>query len=81
MLNTISDTENIYTRATEHVVAEFGRTFTWQLKVQQMGLPSAALARLIVGQLDLPITDDQYLERVAVLHRQLFPNAELLPGI
>ena len=75
-----SDTEVLYTRATQEVADEFGRTFTWDLKVRQMGLPSMELARLIVGELALPMTEEQYLERVSHIHRQLFPTASLMPG-
>ena len=82
------DTEPLYTSATEAVAAKHGSTdpsgaprpFTWDLKVRQMGLPSADLARLIVKELALPISAEQYTVEVRKLQEETFPNCRLLPG-
>ena len=82
------DTEPLYTSATEAVAARHGSTdpsgaprpFTWALKVRQMGLPSADLARLIVKELALPISAEQYTAEVRKLQEETFPNCSLLPG-
>ena len=82
------DTEPLYTSATETVAARHGSTdptgaprpFTWDLKVRQMGLPSKDLARLIVKELALPISPDQYTVEVRQLQEKTFPNCSLLPG-
>ena len=82
------DTEPLYTSATETVAARHGSTdptgaprpFTWDLKVRQMGLPSKDLARLIVKELALPISPDQYTVEVRQLQEKTFPNCNLLPG-
>ena len=82
------DTEPLYTSATEAVAVRHGSTdpsgaprpFTWALKVRQMGLPSADLARLIVKELALPISAEQYTVEVRKLQEETFPNCKLLPG-
>ena len=82
------DTEPLYTSATEAVAARHGSTdpsgaprpFTWALKVRQMGLRSADLARLIVKELALPISAEQYTAEVRKLQGETFPNCSLLPG-
>jgi len=50
------------------------------LKVRQMGLPSADLAKLIVKELALPISAEQYTMEVRQLQEKTFPNCKLLPG-
>jgi len=82
------DTEPLYTSATEAVAAKHGSTdpsgaprpFTWDLKVRQMGLPSAELAALVVKELALPISAEQYTVEVRKLQEETFPNCSLLPG-
>ena len=83
------DTEPLYTAATEAVAARHGSTdplgaprpFTWDLKVRQMGLPSTELAKLIVKELALPISPEQYTEEARKLQEETFPNCTLLPGV
>lgn len=82
------DTEPLYTSATEIVASRHGSTdpsrlpiaFTWDLKVKQMGLPSKELAELLVKELRLPITPDQYTQEVRVIQQETFPKCNLLPG-
>ena len=85
----ILDTEPLYTSATEAVAAKYGSTdpsglplaFTWELKVKQMGLPSKQLAELIVKEMKLPITPDQYTQEVRKIQEETFPECKLLPGV
>jgi pseudouridine-5'-monophosphatase len=82
------DTEPLYTAATEAVAARHGSTdpsglplaFTWDLKVRQMGLPSKELAILIVKELRLPISPEQYTMEVRQIQEETFPNCDLMPG-
>ncbi|XP_057370252.1 pseudouridine-5'-phosphatase-like isoform X1 [Daphnia carinata] len=75
------DSEDIYSRAIQEVSDRYGgKTFTWELKVRQMGLVSADLAALIVKELELPITADEYLAEVGPVNVRLFPSANLMPG-
>lgn len=83
------DTEPLYTAATEAVAARHGSTdpsglpiaFTWDLKVRQMGLGSEELAKLIVKELRLPISPEQYTREVRQIQEETFPNCQLLPGV
>ena len=74
------DTEVLYTVATQQVADRFGKTFTWDLKVRQMGLASLDYASLIVSEMELPLTAQQYLDEVADIHANLFPTTILMPG-
>jgi Zn-dependent peptidase ImmA (M78 family) len=66
--------------ATQQIGDRFGKTFTWDLKVKQMGLASLEYASLIVSEMELPMTPQQYLDQVAEIHAHLFPTALLMPG-
>ena len=82
------DTEPLYTAASEAVAARHGSTdpsglplaFTWDLKVRQMGLPSAELAKLVVQELRLPIPPEQYTREVKEIQQETFPQCQLMPG-
>lgn len=75
------DTENIYSMAIQEVSDRYGgKALTWDLKVRQMGLVSADLSALVVKELELPITPDQYLAEVEPINVRLFPKANLMPG-
>lgn len=74
------DTEPFYTRATEQVVAPFGKVFDWSVKAQLMGRDALTSARTLVGALDLPITAEEYLARKEPLLAEMFPRAPEIPG-
>lgn len=75
------DSEEIYSRAIQEVSDCYGgKAFTWELKVRQMGLVSADLAALVVKELELPVTADEYLAEVGPINVRLFPSANLMPG-
>ena len=77
----LKDTEEMYTHSTQKVAQRFGKTFTWELKVKQMGLPSLELGALIVREMSLPMTAEEYLKEVQPIQQGLFPTAEFMPGI
>ena len=74
------DTEPFYTRATEQVVAPFGKVFDWSVKSQLMGRDALTSAETLVRALDLPISAQEYLDRKEPLLAALFPEATEIPG-
>lgn len=74
------DTEPFYTRATDQIVAAFGKTFDWSIKAQMMGRDALTSANILVTALDLPITAEQYLERKEPLLAAMFPTSQEIPG-
>lgn len=77
----MTDTEQLYTKAAEIIASEYGKTYTWEMQVNCMGLKAHMDAQYNIESLDLPITVDQYLDKVTVMYKCLFPNAQFLPGI
>jgi pseudouridine-5'-monophosphatase len=74
------DTEPLYTRATEQIVARFGKVFDWSVKARLMGRDALTSARTLVNALDLPITPEEYLLRKEPLLAALFPECAEIPG-
>jgi pseudouridine-5'-monophosphatase len=74
------DTEKLYTQATRAVVSQYGRTFDWALKSRMMGRHELDAARLLVTELALPITAEEYLRRQLPIAERLFQSAQEIPG-
>ena len=53
------------------------KTVTWELKVRQMGLQKKELAEIMVDQLDLTCTPEQYLEETYKYHMELFGDVSV----
>ena len=69
-------------KAANKVAAKFARnlppkTVTWELKVRQMGLQKKELAEIMVDQLDLTCTPEQYLEETYKYHMELFGDVSV----
>lgn len=76
----ISDTERLYTESIEQVVQAYGKTFPWDLKVKMMGKTTQEGAEIIVRELQLPITPEEYIQLTKAAYAKVFPDAQLLPG-
>lgn len=74
------DTEPLYTRATQEIVGEFGKTFDWSLKANMIGRDSREGARYLIDALELPITPEEYLQRRTPLLEGMFPEVDPKPG-
>lgn len=74
------DTEPLYTRATEQVIAPYGKTFEWSVKAEMMGRDALSSARHLVSVLNLPISAETFLERKEPILTCSFPDAPAMPG-
>lgn len=77
---TLVDTEPLYTRAAECVLARFGKAFDLGIKRQIMGGGPLEGARFVVEQLGLPLTPEQYLAEREALLIQMCATARAMPG-
>ncbi|XP_071519706.1 pseudouridine-5'-phosphatase isoform X5 [Panulirus ornatus] len=73
------DTERLYTEATQAIASQYNKVYTWEIKVQCMGMKGPMAAQHIIDSLELPLTVDQYLGKISSQYDSLFPNARLLP--
>ncbi len=73
-------TEELYTEAANIVAKKFckaggqPKVVTWELKVSQMGLQKKELSEIMVRELELTCSPDQYIEETYKLHQELFPK-------
>ncbi|XP_042235719.1 pseudouridine-5'-phosphatase-like isoform X2 [Homarus americanus] len=74
------DTETLYTAATESVIEPFGKIFTWELKVAQMGQTAENCARIIINTLQISLSVEDYIKQVTQIHHKIMPSAQLMPG-
>ncbi|KAF2353694.1 HAD-like domain [Trinorchestia longiramus] len=73
------DTERLYSIATNELAAEYGKTYTWDVKVKCMGMKGDASSKIIVDSLGLPLTVEEYMEKIEIKYKEVFPLAALLP--
>lgn len=74
------DTEPLYTAATQAVVSEFGKTYTWAIKRRIMGGSAQHGAETIVAELGLPIGAPEYLARRRCILERLFEDTQPIAG-
>lgn len=74
------DTEPLYSRATEEVVARYGRSYSLSLKRRLMGRGAREGAELLVKELELPLSAADYLTERQQLLLPLFLQSQPIPG-
>eukprot|EP00002_Diphylleia_rotans_P008091 TRINITY_DN1779_c0_g2_i1.p1 TRINITY_DN1779_c0_g2~~TRINITY_DN1779_c0_g2_i1.p1 ORF type:complete len:176 (-),score=37.55 TRINITY_DN1779_c0_g2_i1:520-1047(-) len=78
---TLLDTESIYTQVTSEIVSRYGKTYDWALKSRMMGLPTLPACQLLVKELDLPMTPEEYMEEREAKHLAYFPDCQPMVGV
>ncbi|XP_062142686.1 probable pseudouridine-5'-phosphatase [Drosophila sulfurigaster albostrigata] len=78
---TLMDTEKQYETAVSNLLRPYGEKYTYDLKLQCMGMPTSKSTRFLVEKLNLPI-DGATFEQMFndEVHRQM-GNVELMPGV
>eukprot|EP00127_Corallochytrium_limacisporum_P004697 Clim_evm51s172 gene=Clim_evmTU51s172 len=74
------DTESLYTKVTAEILARFNKEYTYEIKRELMGKPSADAGRRLVELTGIDMSPEDYLEERTRKHREVFPFAELMPG-
>lgn len=74
------DTEPFYTKAHEALAQKYGRVFNWTVKSKMIGLRAEDSAKVVIRDLQLPLSIEEYLEARKHLLEVLFPEAEPMPG-
>jgi hypothetical protein len=77
------DSEELYSQAYQNVIDQLrpGKRYTFDFKAGLMGMAPVPMAERVIAHFDLPVTVDEWMERLAEQQESLFPRAEPLPGI
>ncbi len=74
------DTERLYTQATQAVLDEFGKRYTWEAKQHMMGRSELTSAQILIEWFGIPLDPDEYLGRRNAVLYQLIGSCEPLEG-
>lgn len=65
---------------TEEILEPYGQTFDWSVKSKMMGRGSLEAAKVLVEELQLPLTAEEVVKISQDKLLEQFPSALLLPG-
>jgi len=75
------DTERVYTKATNDILAPYGKEMTWDIKAGLMGKPERdAATHLLSFFPDISLTPETYLALRQEAQDALWPTVQPLPG-
>lgn len=74
------NTEPIYCQVNQTLAQRYGKNFTDRLHAQTMGRQALVCAEVIITQLELPLTPEEYIAARDLLIYDLFPTAQPMPG-
>lgn len=76
----ISDSEDLYTYAFTKVCAQYGKEFTWEMKASLLGFQGQECANKIIRELNIPLTENEFMQECNKIYEAVFPNVKLMPG-
>lgn len=74
------DTENIHKQSASAVIAKFGKTYNLDLRYRVLGAPELDGAKMIVNELKLPVSIEEYVNMVRAFENKVLSDVDLLPG-
>ncbi|XP_050507067.1 pseudouridine-5'-phosphatase [Diabrotica virgifera virgifera] len=77
----IIESESIYEKISADICREYGKTYTKDLKSKVMGTPEFETCRIIVTDLNLPLTPAEFLKKYEDKVWIELQRPELLPGV
>ncbi|KAJ2065622.1 Pseudouridine-5'-phosphatase [Coemansia sp. S146] len=75
------DTETIYSEVTNKILEPFGKTFPIETKIKMMGRDVRTATDILLNDLQLPLTFDEYNNQANELKQVYFRRSELMPGV
>lgn len=76
----ITDTEKISKQSVAKVVAKFGKTYSLDLCFRILGAPELDGAKIVVDELKLPISIEEYMHMVREIKSKVMSDVDVLPG-
>lgn len=74
------DSESLYTRITNEILAPYNKQLTWEIKVKIMGRSALDSAAILIQHTRIPLTPTELVEAMSARQRTLFPAVQPMPG-
>jgi pseudouridine-5'-monophosphatase len=74
------ESESIYDKIIDGIAKEYGKSYTEECKIKVLGTPEVDTARIVVNELGLPITPEEFLETYKKRQLEELAHPPLLPG-
>lgn len=75
------NTEDMYTEATNRMLAEYGKgPLPWSVKIELQGRPGHQAAQLLLDWSKVPLTPDELFAKTSKIQEKLWTQTEFLPG-
>ncbi|KAG8687398.1 hypothetical protein FRC11_007298 [Ceratobasidium sp. 423] len=75
------NSEDVYTKVTNDILAPYGKVMTWDIKKELMGKPERAAAETLIAAFPgISLTTDEYIVRRRAAQDLAWPTVQLLPG-
>lgn len=74
------DTETLYAEAYQKVLDAFGKVYTFEMQARILGCGPVECANAVIKEYSLPISAEEWIQRLEVAQREVFPKAEWMPG-
>lgn len=75
------NTEDMYTKASNSVLADFNKgPLPWSVKIQLQGLPGTRAAAKLLEWAQIDLTPQELFDRTSKYQEQLWPETQFLPG-
>jgi len=74
------NTEDLYTEAFNNILAQYGKAYGWDLKIKMMGMKPDVAAQIVIDELELPLTVNEWKEKFSHQMKTVFSKTKFLPG-
>ncbi|KAJ2160303.1 hypothetical protein GGF46_002349 [Coemansia sp. RSA 552] len=74
------DTETLYSDVTNRIIEPYGKTFPIETKAKMMGRDSRTATDILLADLELPLTFEEYDAEASRLKKIFFRMAMMMPG-
>ncbi|XP_045504291.1 pseudouridine-5'-phosphatase-like isoform X1 [Colias croceus] len=75
----ILNTEDLYTVLFQNMLSKYGKEYSYDLKLRLMGRQAHESAKIVITELDLPLTVEEFLAE-SKKGEKIFEDTKLLPG-
>jgi len=75
------NTQNMYSQVSSSILAEHGKTPSWEFKMKVIGRRAEEVSDMAVKFYELPYTGQEYLALCTDKLHKLFPECQLMPGV